>query len=87
MSEGYPLPVAPRLTARHEHQPLELGDEDAVLVEDPGVDADRAAVGLGLRLALLEHLGLAEQRVAVEHRGGMLELLGREVGDRLAADV
>ena len=45
------------------------------------------AIGLGLRLALLEHLGLDEQGVAVEDRRGVLELLGGEVGDRLARDV
>ena len=48
---------------------------------------DRAAVGLGSGLLLLEHLRLAEQRVAVEHRRRVLELFGREVGDRLAAHV
>src|SRR3712207_9492439 len=48
---------------------------------------DRAAVGLRARLALLKHLGLDEQRVAVEHGRRVLELLGGEVGDRLAADV
>ncbi len=30
--------------ARNQHQALELGDEDAVLVEDAGVDFDDAAV-------------------------------------------
>ena len=35
----------------------------------------------------LEHLGLAVQRVAVEDRVRVAELLGREVGDRLAGDV
>src|SRR4051812_4859605 len=52
--------------ARHEHEALELGHQDTVLVEDARVDLDRAAVGLGLGLALLEDLGLDEQRVAVE---------------------
>src|SRR3954469_1602503 len=73
--------------ARHEHEPLELGDEHAVLVEHARVHLHRAAVGLRLRLALLEHLGLAEQRVAVEHRRRVLELLRGEIGDGLAADV
>ena len=76
-----------RVPARHEHEPLELGHEHAVLVEDARVHLHGAAVGLGLRLLLLEHLGLAEERVAVEHRRRMLELFGGEVGDRLAADV
>ena len=45
-------PLAPdgellaRVLAGHQHQALELGHEDAVLVEDPGVDLDHAAVGL-----------------------------------------
>src|SRR4051794_19576185 len=56
----------PRLAPRDQDEPLELGHEDAVLVEDAGVDLDRAAVGLGARLALLEDLGLDEQGVAVE---------------------
>ena len=45
------------------------------------------AVRLGLGLLDLEHLGLAEQRVAVEDRRRMAELLGGQVGDRLAAHV
>ena len=89
---GSPTPVAGTAQSSpgrvgHQHEPLELGHEHAVLVEHARVHAHRAAVGLGLRLAHLEHLGLAEQRVAVEHRRGVLELLGREVGDRLARDV
>ena len=75
------------LAAGHEDEPLELGHEDAVLVVYAGVDPHRPAIGLGLRLALLEHLGLHEQRVPVEDRRGVLELLGGEVGDRLARDV
>ncbi len=51
------------------------------------MDPHRPAVGLGLRLALLQHLGLAVERVAVEDRRGVLELFGGEVGDRLAAHV
>ena len=51
------------------------------------IERIRAAVGLGPRLALLEHLGLDEQRVAVEDRRGVRELLGGEVGDRLARHV
>ncbi len=66
---------------------LELGHQHPILVEHAGVDADGAAVGLGLRLALLQHLRLAVERVAVEHRSGVLELFGGEVGDRLAAHV
>ena len=73
--------------ARHQDQALELGDEDAVLVEHPGVDLDDAAVGLRLRGLDVEHLGLAEQGVAVEDRVGVAELFGRQVGDRLAGDV
>ena len=76
-----------RGAARHQHEALELGHEHAVLVEHARVHLDGAAVGLGARLPLLEHLGLAEQRVAVEHRRRVLELFGGEVGDRLAADV
>src|SRR5688572_29276968 len=57
-----------RMAAGDEDEPLELGHEDAVLVEHARVHADRPAVALGCRLALLEHLRLAEQRVAVEHR-------------------
>src|SRR3954453_14317180 len=77
----------PGVAPRHQDEALELGDEEPVLVEDAGVHADRTAGRLGLRLALLEDLGLAEQRVPVEHRGGVLELLRGEVRDRLAADV
>jgi hypothetical protein len=51
------------------------------------VNPDRPAVGLGLRWRDLEHLALAEERVAVEDRSGMLQLLGGEIGDRLARDV
>src|SRR6187397_2010068 len=63
------------LAPGHEHDALELGHQHAVLVEHAGVDADRAAVGLRARPLDLEHLGLAEQRVAVEHRRRVLELL------------
>src|SRR6188472_2408243 len=72
---------------RHQHQALELGDEDAVLVEDAGVDLDHAAVGLRFRGLDLEHLGLAEEGVAVEDRVGVAEVFRRQVGDRLARDV
>jgi len=51
------------------------------------VDLDRSTVGLGLGLALLEHLGLHEQGVAVEDRSRMAERLRGQVGDRLAAHV
>ena len=34
---------------RNQHQPLELGDQDPVLVQDPGVDLDRAAVRFRFR--------------------------------------
>ena len=64
--------------ARDEDQALELGDKRAVLVEDAGVDLDGATVLLGLGFPLLEHLGLHEQRVAVEDGGRMRELLGRK---------
>jgi hypothetical protein len=36
----------PRVLAWNQHQALELGDQDAVLVEDPGMDLDHAAIGL-----------------------------------------
>ena len=75
------------LDPRHQHRALELGDEVAGLLVDAGVDLDDSAVGLRLRLAHLEHLGLAVERVAVEDRVRVAELLGREVGDRLAGDV
>ena len=51
------------------------------------MDLDDAPVGLRLRGSHLEHLGLAVERVAVEDRRRMAELVGREVGDRLARDV
>jgi len=51
------------------------------------MDPDRAPVGLGARFAHLEDLGLAEQRVAVEDGRRVLELLGGQVSDRLAAHV
>ena len=35
-----------RFAPRHQHQALELGDQDSVLVENPGVNLDDAAVGL-----------------------------------------
>ena len=38
---------------------LNSATSDAVLVEDARVDLDGAAVGLGARLLVLEHLGLA----------------------------
>ena len=55
---------ARRLTARHEHGALELGDERAVLVVDAGVDLDDAAVGLRCGRAHLEHLGLSTNSVS-----------------------
>ncbi len=76
-----------RVLARDQDQALELGDEDAVLVEDAGVDLDDAAVGLRFRGLDVEHLGLAEEGVAVEDRVGVAEFFGRQVGDRLAGDV
>src|SRR5687767_3152730 len=78
--------IAVRL-ARDEHGALELRDELTGLLVHPGVDLDDAAVRLGLRRPHLEHLRLAEQRVAVEDRVGVAELLGREVRDRLAGHV
>ena len=79
--------VAPASRRGTSTRRLNSATEHAVLVEDAGMDADGAAVGLGARLLDLEHLGLAEQRVAVEDRRRVLELLGGEVGDRLAGDV
>jgi len=74
--------------ARDEHEPGEVGHERAVLVEDAGVDPDRAPVGLGPPRAPLEDLGLGEQRVAVDDgRRRMRQLLRGEVRDRLARDV
>src|SRR3954454_17964360 len=75
------------LFARNQHEALELGHERAVLVQYAGVDLDRAAVELGARLPDLEHLGLGEQRVAVENRRGVAQLLRGQVGDRLPGDV
>src|SRR3954453_21463702 len=72
---------------RHEDHPLELRHEHPVLVVYPGVDLDRPAIWLGLRLALFEPLGLNEQGVPVEDRSRVLELLRGEVGDRLPRDV
>ena len=43
----------------HQHQPLELGHERAVLIEHAGVDLDRAAVGFGRDSRSSQHLGLA----------------------------
>src|ERR1700751_3647150 len=79
--------VASGALSRHEHDPLELGDENAVLVVGARVDLDGAAVGLGTGLLLFEHLGLDEQRVAVKNGRRVGEPLGGEVRDRLAADV
>src|SRR4029077_10407318 len=73
--------------AGNEDDALELRDEDAVLVVRARVHLDGPAIGLRARLLRLEYLGLDEQRVAVEHGGGMAELFGREVRDRLAADI
>src|SRR5437764_9105745 len=75
------------LPTGHQHEPLELSDEHSVLVEHPGVHLHGAAIGLGLRLLLLEHLGLAEERVAVENGGRVLELFRGQVRDRLPAHV
>src|SRR5688572_10926554 len=77
----------PVLAAGDQHEALELGHQDPVLVVHPRVHLHGAAVGLGLGLALLEHLGLHEQRVAVEDGCRVLELLGGEVGDRLSRDI
>src|SRR5262249_23636468 len=73
--------------ARYQHEALELGHQRPVLVEHAGVDLDRPAVRLRARFAHLEHLGLGEQRVAVEDRSGVAELLGRKVRDRLTRNV
>src|SRR3712207_7951023 len=45
------------------------------------------SVRLGARRLDLQHLRLAEQRVAVEHGRRMRELVRGEVRDRLAGDV
>src|SRR4051794_26858267 len=50
----------------HEHQALELCDQEAVLVEHTCVNQDGPAVGLGARGLLLQHLGLRVQRVSVK---------------------
>ena len=62
-------------------------DQLAGLLVDTGVNLDHAAVGLRRRGAHLEHLRLAIERVAMEDRVGVAELLGGEVRDRLARDV
>src|SRR5438445_3193096 len=72
------------ILSRHEHQALELRDQHTVLVEHPRMHLHGAAIGLRLRLLLLQHLRLAEQRVPVEDRRRVLELFGGQVGDRLA---
>src|SRR5207302_641598 len=74
------------LPPRHEHHPLELGYQHAVLFVRPGMDLDRAPIGFGARRLDLEHLRLHEQSVAVKQRRGMAQLLRRQVRDRLAAD-
>ena len=79
-------PVA-RGAARHQHGAPEGRDELVALVVDVGSHLHHAAVRLRLRGPHLEHLGLGVQRVAVEDRRRVGQLLGGEVGDRLARDV
>src|SRR5688572_14430493 len=81
---GWDFPVR---SLRNQDGALELGDERVVLLVDAGVDLDDAAVRLRLRRAHLEHLGLTEQRVAVEDRVRVREVLGGQVRDRLAGNV
>src|SRR6476661_7391922 len=71
----------------HHHLAAEDADQRAVLVVALGLDVHDAAVVLGRALPLVEHLGLAVDRVAVEGRRDVAQRLDLEVGDRLAADV
>src|SRR6266581_4934959 len=50
------LLAAARMLARDEHEALELGHEDPVLIEHARVHLHGPAVGLGSRLGLLQHL-------------------------------
>ena len=71
----------------HHHLAPERAHHRAVLLVAAGLHVDDAAVVLRARLGLVQHLGLAVDRVAVEGRAGVLERLHLEVGDRLARDV
>ena len=72
---------------RDHHAAPEVADLLAALVEPARLDRDHTAVGLALRLLLVEHLRLGVDRVAVERRLLVLQRLDLEVGDRDAADV
>ena len=71
----------------HHDLALEHADQCAVLVVALGLDVDHAAVVLGLGLPLVEHRGLAVDRVAVEGRRDVLQRLDLQVRDGLAGDV
>ena len=71
----------------HEHAPPELAHRLLALVPADGLDGHDAAVGLALRLALLEHGRACVDGVAVEGRARVAQRLDLEVRDRLARDV
>src|SRR5882724_6889689 len=71
---GVPPPHHGRAAAAH--------DEVAVLVPGPVLEDHDAPRRARLRLALLHHLGLRVDGVAVEHRLGKLYLLEAEIAHR-----
>src|SRR3954465_15122135 len=82
-----PAPSFPVGALRHHHLPPEGAHDQAVLLIPARLDIHDAAVVLGLRRRLVQHLGLAVDGVAVEGRLDVLQRLDLEVRDRLAGDV
>src|SRR5882757_6053950 len=72
---------------RHQHLAAEDADQCAVLLVTPGLDVHDAAVVLRRGRPLVQHGGLAVDRVAVEGRRDMAQRLDLQVGDRLARHV
>src|SRR6476620_3651916 len=85
-TEGTPAPSA-GVALRHEHLAPELAHDVAALVRPDRVDRDHAAVRLRARRRHVDHRRLGVDRVAVERRLRVLQLLHLEVRDRLAGDV
>src|SRR4051794_28253972 len=84
-----PSPAIRSATGTHgqEDAAPELADDDVVLVRADAVDADDPRVGARLRAALGDHGRVCVERVPVEERTDVAQVLDAEVRDRLAGDV
>ena len=54
----------------HQHESLEVGDQNAVLVKDACLHLHQPSIRLRSRRPYLQNLGLGKERVTVEDRVG-----------------